>query len=83
MDFCDHYEIPPNILERYDSDQFDGEVAEELGKRFAKRTNSDRIRSMTDEELAAYLASINDPFVPSKAEVELWLNWLQREAADG
>lgn len=43
-----------------------------------KQTNADKIRAMTDEELANTLSWLND----SKTADE-WLDWLQKEAEDG
>lgn len=44
-------------------------------------TNADRIRSMTDEELANEFAKIEgDPY--NGATIGFWLDWL-REATDG
>lgn len=46
-------------------------------------TNADRIRSMTDEELAPYLCSINNcntcPFASIGCKIE---EWLREEAQD-
>lgn len=47
-------------------------------------TNADRIRSMTDEELAHFLEMKAGRFVsfyPSPAKT--WLDWLRQEATDG
>ena len=38
-----------------------------------KQTNADRIRSMTDEELAAWIEEITEDMTTN------WLNWLQQE----
>lgn len=49
-----------------------------------KQTNADRIRSMTDEELAEFLISIEEDALNG----EVWeyehvcINWLQREPED-
>lgn len=56
----------------------------------AKRSNADRIRAMTDEELAEKIASVFDcdhhkcPAERNKCYkcVESWLDWLKQEAAD-
>ena len=49
------------------------------------KTNADRIRSMTDEELAKYLAWLEDDEFPPRCEWEMygdtiqinaWLEWL-------
>lgn len=81
-------------LDWMDGDMFDGEIGEELAKRFCKPTNADRIRSMTDEELAEFLWSIGaSPFngavfingkpIFSTADGNKWLDWLKQECADG
>ena len=51
-----------------------------------KRTNADRIRSMTDEELADFLGSIIHDYGQGTAEIEGagyviddWLDWLKEE----
>ena len=46
---------------------------------YAQATNADRIRSMTDEELAKEFAKIeNDPY--NGATIGFWLDWLREEA---
>ena len=58
----------------------------------AKRTNADRIRSMTDEELAEWIAEYTDCLCGihkpgcSKTKgtcVATWLDWLKQEVDDG
>ena len=44
-------------------------------------TNADRIRSMTDEELAEMFAGMADE-VPSD-NVQAWLEWLQQTVKEG
>ena len=44
-----------------------------------KQTNADRIRSMTDEELAVWLA--NGTINSEKAE-GYWLDWLKQEVIE-
>ena len=53
------------------------------------KTNADRIRSMTDEELAVYIARRTislpdgitcDGYVPLDKFYQLWLDWLKQEA---
>lgn len=41
-----------------------------------KRTNADRIRAMTDEELADWLIMNGDG-----SDYQTWLNWLKAEAS--
>lgn len=40
------------------------------------KTNADRIRSMTDEELAEWIISITEDLTPN------WLDWLKQEAKE-
>lgn len=57
-----------------------------------KRTNADRIRSMTDEELADWLGvycngqtaqEVGKPCVSDMGSCEeCWLDWLKRESED-
>lgn len=52
----------------------------------SKQTNADRIRSMTDEELAGLLKEVKEdyqwanPDYPDCEDCGEWLNWLQSEA---
>lgn len=52
----------------------------------SKQTNADRIRSMTDEELAGFLKEVKEdyqwanPDYPDCEDCGEWLNWLQSEA---
>ena len=54
------------------------------------QTNADRIRAMTDEELAEFLNTVNTEFCssvmgksPCRAEnCPCWLEWLKEEATD-
>ena len=68
-------------LEWYDSERFDGEVEDELGKRFSKPTNGDKIRAMSDEELCdEYFRILNHElwkYTESRAGL---LDWLKQEA---
>lgn len=60
----------------------------ECMKSMAKKpqTNADRIRSMTDEELAGLLKEVKEdyqwanPDYPDCEDCGEWLNWLQLEA---
>lgn len=59
------------------------------GSRYTKPSNADRIRSMTDEELAELLVSTDGDFPPNCEGVPVrkleayWLDWLKREVNDG
>jgi hypothetical protein len=46
------------------------------GNQFKPITNADRIRSMTDEELAYFMANIE----PCRESA--WLDWLKQEVSD-
>ncbi len=49
------------------------------------QTNADRIRSMSDEELAEFLCNVNqysDMQVPSKEEINVMLGWLRSEVEE-
>lgn len=58
-------------------------------KNYKPLTNADRIRAMTDEELAWELARIcRMPFYKDDSEideyeVDCWAKWLKQEATDG
>ena len=56
-------------------------IAEHLKKH--PKTNADRIRSMTDMELAKYLyvKTCEDGY-PQFDNIPEWLNWLKQECAD-
>lgn len=41
-----------------------------------KQTNADRIRAMTDEELAEWIISITEDLTPR------WIDWLKEEAKE-
>ena len=50
------------------------------GSNFVKMTNADRIRSMTDEELAEYISELirnSHEYMTGEGD---WLIWLQSEA---
>ena len=46
------------------------------GKKFNAKTNADRIRAMSDEELAAWMAECNA--YREYANASQWLPWLQQ-----
>lgn len=58
----------------------------EIVKECRPQTNADRIRSMTDEELASFLKEVKEdyqwanPDYPDCEDCGEWLNWLQSEA---
>jgi len=59
---CGFYEYPCDQCDDYSE--------------YKPRSNADRIRAMSDEELAEFLAS------QSKIGESWWLEWLKQEAAD-
>ena len=62
--------------------QGDGEIAfvpVVVNAKQQKQTNADRIRAMTDEELARQLAFLED-FNYDEPRVLEWLDWLKQEA---
>lgn len=48
---------------------------------FCEKTNADRIRAMSDEELASWMAECNA--YRENAEASQWLPWLQQPAEEG
>ena len=48
-----------------------------------KQTNADRIRSMTDEELAEWLCDIAGWLPMYEGKMHPILDWLKQEASDG
>lgn len=49
-----------------------------------KQTNADRIRSMTDEELAEFILKkrCTDRVCPMTECFQCWLDWLKQEAGE-
>ena len=64
----------------------EAEVTEIMEQEEKPQTNADRIRSMTDEELAGFLKEVKEdyqwanPDYPDCEDCGEWLNWLQSEA---
>ena len=50
------------------------------GKKFNAKTNADRIRAMSDEELAKFLAVTAGDKIGGMAK--FWLEWLQQTAEE-
>lgn len=50
----------------------------ELVRKMQKKTNADRIRAMTDEELAEYLCRVEN----ADSYAFDWLYWLKQEVDD-
>jgi len=65
---------------------YDGDNCRRI--RTVEPTNADRIRSMTDEELAELLVSTDGDFPPNCEDVPVrkleayWLDWLKQEAKE-
>jgi len=49
------------------------------------KSNADRVRAMTDEELARWITDelIEPGYCDDEHTYELWLDWLKQEVADG
>lgn len=63
----------------YDRDQYDKGFRDGRAYTPPIRTNADRIRAMTDEEMADYLRWHNDLYSRNGMD---WLDWLKQEAED-
>ena len=51
---------------------------------FAQMTNADRIRAMTDEELADFMVGVaQNGGVPTGGKIMRWIDWLKQECVDG
>lgn len=72
-------------LDWWDGDLFDGEIGDELAKRFSRPTNADKIRSMSNEELADVIEGVaKKPWYRCgdckwESCAECCLDWLKRE----
>ena len=53
-------------------------------KNYKPQTNADRIRAMSDKDLAAYLANICYDLwkMFTKDPEKMWLDWLRQEASE-
>ena len=68
----------------------DTEYDETLGTRYRHPTNADKIRHMTDEELAKFIEQASCPPTTKKIYhectkddcVPCWLEWLKQEVSD-
>lgn len=45
-------------------------------------TNADRIRAMSDEELAVWISALYTTQYHAGADPHFWLDWLKQEAKD-
>ena len=84
---CDNCEIMTSICEKLGK----YEDLDEQGRRDSRQTNADRIRNMSDEELAEFIEQISTDSMETisfgtKEYKEIWerketaLEWLQSEA---
>ena len=48
----------------------------------AKQTNADRIRNMSDEELAKFVTMVHGNGLLGTRPTNGWLDWLRQESAD-
>lgn len=60
-------------------------TADVVKRKVGNITNADRIRSMTDEELAVWIVhkTEGNGFDGYEESVKAWLDWLKQEANDG
>jgi len=65
---------PPNNADRVIKEQWYGALF--------KRTNADRIRSLSDEELATYLSCLFTAQYHIGADPHVWLDWLKEDAKE-
>lgn len=73
---CDRCDIYMSCLLNYD-----GPACRR--NRTVEPTNADRIRAMTDEELAEWLDNIDTAYEPETVVSRHgWLDWLRQEVAD-
>ena len=57
------------------------EIVNELAEEYKPKTNADKIRSMSDEELAEFFSKRDKiPDTYKCKEVNDWIEWLQSEA---
>ena len=55
-------------------------MTEDVEKMSDKQTNANRIRNMSDEELAEFLVKYDISLKDKEIEPNNWLEWLQSEA---
>ena len=64
-----------------DEFEYSGKTIREWADLLANpRTNADRIRAMTDEELAVWISALYSVQYHAKASPHYWLDWLREEA---
>jgi hypothetical protein len=72
--------VCPSCEHRYDPDEFFGrkrQLTKKLTKEKRQLTNADKLRSMSDAELAEFLMFVEHRF--SEFDRITWLGWLQQE----
>ena len=90
-DFSQGYSCEVDCVEKYEVKKIVNELAEEYintstdTSTDTSTTNADRIRSMTDEELAEFLCKVKADYqwitqdFPREDECDEWEKWLQSE----
>lgn len=73
---------PGGILYCAWSDHFVPNIGCEDGKPFKTQTNADRIRSMSDEELAQAVHDMCIMTTQMSRTTDWWLDWLKTEVTD-
>ena len=75
-DFSQGYSCEVGCVERYEVEKIINELTEE----YKPKTQADKIRSMSDEELAEFFSERDK--IPNRykcKEIEDWIKWLQSE----
>ena len=78
-------ELPSNCVRCVTTHVPNGMIAEPSNWKSKPATNADRIRSMSDEELAQYLAILmadTRDGVAYSTDEDRWFNWLQQPAEE-
>jgi len=50
---------------------------------YKAKTNADRIRAMTDEELGVWISALYTAQSLAKHDPHFWIDWLRQECSDG
>ena len=92
MDWCDVCKYNPPDYSSHEPDKpcgdcwvfGEGNEPSKFVETENRQTNADRIRSMTDEELAEWIADdlIEPGYNTREQTVEMWLDWLKQEASN-
>ena len=85
IDKSNYFGVLNIVAEKYDraNEMLDDaiEIAKELAEEYKSKTQADKIRSMSDEELAEFFSERDK--IPNRykcKEIEDWIKWLQSEA---